>query len=360
MPFQPDWVSPPGDTLADALEEQGLTQTDLAERTGYSRKHINDLMRGRAQISFDTASKLALVLHGASADFWIARESQYRASILRRERLDELEGSTAWLSTLPLADMLKLKWVRRFSHMGEQVEECLRYFAVASTDAWEKVWDAPLAAFRASAKVEMKFGSVAAWLRHGEREAAGQRCEPFDKHQFITSLPKLRSLTRERNPVVFVAELQRSCNQVGVAVVFAPTPTGCPASGAVKWLSPDKALLMLSLRYKSNDHLWFSFFHECGHLARHGKKLLFLENTDTISEEHEKEADAFARDLLIPPAEAAELRSLKSKAAVESFASRIGVAPGIVVGRMQREKLLPWTHYNDLKVRYKWTETDSP
>lgn len=28
---------------------------------------------------------------------------------------------------------------------------------------------------------------------------------------------------------------------------------------------------------------------------------------------------------------------------------------GIVVGRMQKEEILPWTHLNGLKIRYKWT-----
>jgi HTH-type transcriptional regulator / antitoxin HigA len=34
---------------------------------------------------------------------------------------------------------------------------------------------------------------------------------------------------------------------------------------------------MLSFRYKTNDHFWFSLFHELAHLLLHGKKSLFLE-----------------------------------------------------------------------------------
>ncbi len=39
--FEPDWVSPPGDTIADALEELGMSQAELAQRTGFTRKHVN-------------------------------------------------------------------------------------------------------------------------------------------------------------------------------------------------------------------------------------------------------------------------------------------------------------------------------
>lgn len=72
---------------------------------------------------------------------------------------------------------------------------------------------------------------------------------------------------------------------------------------------------------------------------------------------HEEEANAFARDLLIPKPLAERLPNVaRTGAAIEQFAANIGVAPGIVVGRMQREGLLPFSHLNGLKVRYAWQE----
>ena len=32
-----------------------------------------------------------------------------------------------------------------------------------------------------------------------------------------------------------------------------------------------------------------------------------------------------------------------------------GIAPGIVVGRLQHEGQLPWNHLNHLKLRLEWT-----
>ena len=129
---------------------------------------------------------------------------------------------------------------------------------------------------------------------------------------------------------------------------------GCPVSGATRWLSPDKALLMLSLRHATNDHLWFAFFHEAGHLLLHGKKMVFLESKG-LDDVHEQQADKFACDLLIPPDYAKQLVFLeKNYAAVKQFAAEVGVAPAIVVGRMQKEGYLPWKLLNKCKVRYKW------
>jgi Zn-dependent peptidase ImmA (M78 family) len=117
---------------------------------------------------------------------------------------------------------------------------------------------------------------------------------------------------------------------------------------------------MLSLRHKSNDHLWFSFFHEAGHLLHHGKKLLFLELVGMLSDDHEKEADRFASDWLIPPDAAKELHELaRTEESVVRFASKIGIAPGIVVGRMQKDGHIPWTYFNALKTRYRWRHEDT-
>jgi len=48
----------------------------------------------------------------------------------------------------------------------------------------------------------------------------------------------------------------------------------------------------------------------------------------------------------------------KTNYGIQAFAKRIGIAPGIVVGRMQKDGLLPWTHLNGLKIRYRWAHED--
>ncbi|MGB3516581.1 MAG: helix-turn-helix transcriptional regulator [Elainellaceae cyanobacterium] len=49
-PFTPDWVSPPSDTIADLLEERDWTQAQLADRLGYTKKHVSHLINGKAPI----------------------------------------------------------------------------------------------------------------------------------------------------------------------------------------------------------------------------------------------------------------------------------------------------------------------
>jgi Zn-dependent peptidase ImmA (M78 family) len=145
----------------------------------------------------------------------------------------------------------------------------------------------------------------------------------------------------------------------GVAVVFVQAPPKCRVSGATKWLTSDRALIALSLRHKSNDHLWFTLFHEAGHIIKHGKKATFVDGLDGVDEVHEAEADRFASDQLIPPAAAQKLQGLRSEQEVKAAAKALGIAPGIVVGRMQHEGWLPHTHLKGLKVSYRWPEEES-
>ena len=53
LPFSPDWVSPPGDTIADILEEKDWTQIEFAERLDNSPKFVSQLINGKVAISKD-------------------------------------------------------------------------------------------------------------------------------------------------------------------------------------------------------------------------------------------------------------------------------------------------------------------
>lgn len=355
--FAPDWVAVPGESISDLLEERGWTQADLATRTGFTRKHINLLLNGKAPITEETALRLERVL-GSTARFWLNLEAQYREHLARQEAVKSLAAHTDWLKELPLADMVKFGWVRKVKDKPRQVFECLRYFGVANVAAWRAQYERPVAAYRASEKLIRTPAAVSSWLRRGERAAEDMRLGDFDREAFESALQSIRALTAESDPKVFIPKLTDLCARVGVAVVIAPAPKGCPVSGATKWLTSDKALIMLSLRGKTDDKLWFSFFHEAGHLLKHGKRMTFLDilGEDGLNPQEEREADAFARDMLIPPANYAELlaQHMLNDRAIRNFAKQINVAPGIVLGRLQYDGHIGWQQFNYLKISYRW------
>ena len=83
-PFTPDWVSPPGDTILDLIDERGWTQAALATRVGFSHKHVNRLVKGKVPLTEETALRLAPTL-GTSTGFWLTREARYRERLVRLE-----------------------------------------------------------------------------------------------------------------------------------------------------------------------------------------------------------------------------------------------------------------------------------
>lgn len=237
----------------------------------------------------------------------------------------------------------------------QQLQEVLNYFGVASPERWREMWLGAQVAYRTSRAFESDPGAVSAWLRKGELVAREISCKPYDEQKFKAALLTIRELTVQP-PEMFQQEVVRLCADAGVAVAFVPELPKMRASGATWWLTSTKAVVLLSLRYKSDDHLWFSFFHEAGHILLHGKKDVFIEDDGTNEKEHE--ANRFASDFLIPSHrfKAFLASSRLSKDAISRFAAELGVAPGIVVGRLQHDGKLPPSHCNDLKARLRWAQ----
>lgn len=360
--YVPDYAVPPGEVLEYELELRHMPKSELAHRTGLTEKHINTIVKskGKSCITPETAIKLERAL-GMPADYWLKLETNYQEACTRLAEEKALEASLNWLNRIPVAAMAKLGWLAKHRDKKAQLVEVLRFFGIASVNQWEQMWPRLAVADRQHTKQGVCQFAVSAWLRQGELEAKRIDCAPYDKAAFRAALDEVRALTAEPNPDQFVPALQARCAAAGVAVVFTPALPKMGINGATRWLHAEKAIIQLSLHYKSNDHLWFAFFHEAGHILLHGKKALFLEVANGTSfigmdADKEAEANAFAEQELIPRSafKAFTRRAAFSEATIRDFAQARGVAPGIVVGQLQHKGLLPPSHCNDLKVRYQW------
>lgn len=352
--FDPDYAVAPGETLRSTLIDSEMTQSDLAARCGLSVKHVNQIVHGVAPITHETALAFEKVI-GVPARVWNRLEGNYRDRLARVEDRRALTSDSAWLDSLPVKELVKRGVLTKTADKGELLDQVCRFFGVANRQSWERVWRTPLASFRKSPTFESDAGAVATWLRIGELEAAEVELADFDPRRFREALDRIRSLTRE-DPERFQSEMVRLCAESGVALVFVPEIKGTRASGAARWLTPTKAVIQLSLRHKSDDHLWFSFFHEAGHLLLHSKKGTFVTGAELEDKTTEDEANAFAASFLIPRRYEGDLPLLQSLDEVSAFAERIGIAPGIVVGRLQNDGILGWNQGNGLKKRFRLVE----
>jgi HTH-type transcriptional regulator/antitoxin HigA len=353
--YQPDYAVTPGEVLGAELELRGMSQQELARRTGLTPKHIISILQAKSALTPETAIKFERAL-GMPADYWLNLESHYQEVLARLNEEAQLDRDLDWLKHIPVAQMAKFGWISKFSDTKAQLVEVLRFFGIASVSQWDDMWPNLQVAYRQHNHHEIFPEAVSAWLRQGEVQAAQIACDPYDKAAFRSALDKVRRLT-DQAPEVFAPQMQALCASAGVAVVFVPCLPKTGVSGATRWLNPNKALIQLSLRYKTNDHLWFTFFHEAGHILLHGKKELFLEGANGLDEIKEDEANKFAQEELIPKSAFAQLvlQQPFSKAVLVAFARQIGIAPGIVVGQLQHKKLLPVSYCNDLKRKFCWS-----
>jgi Zn-dependent peptidase ImmA (M78 family)/plasmid maintenance system antidote protein VapI len=351
--FKPDYAVPPGVTLKEVLDDQNMSQSDLAIRCGLTDKTISQIINVGAPITVDTAEKFELVL-GIPASFWNRRELAYREAITKAEEAAKLEADFAWLKEVPVKELIDRGYIEPTNDKAQLVRRTLQFFAVSSVAAWRQLVNSPAMRFRGGAVHNRKPGYVAAWRRMGIIQARDIETQPFDAQEFRKVLKAIRRLTTESSDV-WQAEVVRLCAAAGVAVVFTKEIPGASVSGATRWLSKDKALIQLSLKYKSDDQLWFTFFHEAGHLLLHSKKQVFIDYAYNEDDEEEREANQFARDSLIPPSHVDRLPHIaRSREQVVEFAKFLGVSPGVVVGRLQHDGLLYPSAFNDLKRKFVW------
>lgn len=366
--FSPDWASPPGESILDILEERGWSQSELAQRLGYTEKHVSLLVNGKVALSMDAALRLERVL-GSTADFWLALETNYQKHNARLESIKLHANWAPWLDELPLRDLMSSGAIPKqridAKHRTGLVDACLRFFGVASPEEWRAHYGGMQMSFRRSRAEQSDIGAISSWLRLGEREVEKLDVPKYDRDRFEKALHVIRSLTCD-TPEVFDPQMRRLLHEAGVLFVLVPSIPRAHVSGVARWMSGTRPLIQLSLYGKTNDKFWFTFFHEAAHILLHAtnkdeKKSVFLDDPNAIhsNNQQEREANEWAANYLIPNSGARLLAGLKTKAGVVTFAQQIGVHPGIVVGRLQHDGLIQPSWMNGLKQIFLFRETSS-
>lgn len=348
-----DWANPPGATISRLLEKRGVALQEFGDGIGISGVDVNRLLEGQLAIDSLIAQELSSSL-GGSVGFWLKRESDYREAV---EKSKEMEPQN-WARQFPTREMKSWGWINK---SDGDLASLLAFFDVESPRAWYEKYQNQLGDF-AFRKVEgaSRAGHITAWLRRAELMAAPLQCKKWDADKFRAALQLCKPLSYERDPAVFIPSLQRICSSAGVAVVVVRSPTGTGVSGATRFITPSKAVLCLSLRHLADDHLWFTFFHEAGHLLLHKKSATFLETDSAHADQQEREADQFARDVLVPRHYRARLIAAKnSRYEIARLAKQLDVSPGILVGQLQKDGLIPYNRMNYMKRKYQWPSLET-
>jgi Zn-dependent peptidase ImmA (M78 family) len=301
------------------------------------------------------------------AHFWLNLQRKFDEAEARSHVWAESLGWHEWVKNFPLREMRE----RRFSvpEGKSDADALLNFFGVSSPESWDAVWKASAVAYRQTRAFKAREESIAAWVREAELVARDVELGDFDEQLLVTSLEKLRNLSRERVDEV-MGPVQEICAAAGVAVVWVPELRNTGISGCAKWLTDKKALVALTLRYKTDDQLWFTLFHEIGHILLHRNRRSFVVDNaaedlsdpivDPEMRQYEAEANQFSADSLIPPGILGEFVRKKTftSDSIHDFAQSVGVGPGVVVGRLQHDGVLQRHQGNRLKQKLDWGFVD--
>lgn len=363
--FQPDWLIHPGEHLAEYIESWGMSQAELAERTGLHRKTINAIINGAMSITPDTAMLLEPVF-GRPMSFWVNLDAQYQSRLAQMRRDAQIQAHDAWLERFPIKEMQKRDLLPRTKDRIELGVALMRFFALGDVAQWQVLWRQSNAwvAYRQQRTETKTAELVSVWLREGQRLVEQREYVPFDAAKLREALPRMRQLTRADRDSVWPL-LQTMCDNVGVLLVRVK-PYQNLGVYAATYRYRGRTVIQLSGLRSSVDQFWFSFFHEVGHLLLHGVKEVFLDDDNPMNDavEHddtqEAEANAFAARTLIPDGAyrkfVREVPAPYATHAIERFADQQGIHPGIVVGRLQHDGKVRYSAHHGLKENYEWED----
>lgn len=344
----PRWASAPGETIAAVMTERGIELNQILDDLHVSDTDFGNLIRGQMRISPTLADCLSTTF-GGSTEFWLIRDAQYR------EDLDRVHADE-WAQQFPVKQMSDFGWIKKPKDWHEQIESCLDFFQVETPLQWESTYKKQFqhAHYRRSPTFDINSASTTAWFRACEQQAELLGPLPaYDATHFEDSLKDIKRLTRQKDPRKFIPELVGACAATGVAVVIVRAPEGCPASGAARQYG-NNPLIQLTARHLTDDHFWFSFFHEAAHVIKDPLDQTYLDLTDPeTGNSQEIAADEFAQQILIPKPLPPLSNKINAREAIH-LAHKNEVSPGVIVGHLQHLGAIPFQRLNKLKRRYIW------
>lgn len=345
-----EYVIAPGETILELLEVHGMTQLDLANKTGINKKTINEIIKGKAPITTTTALKLEYVFD-IPASFWNNLESEYRENIERKKDYESLVDDEVYLENIPYAEMARRNWVEPTRDVKEKVMNLRKFFSVASLS-----FDTELKnrlAFRKSNNDNFSFESLLCWIRYGEIQSSKDVYPKYNEEKLSNSVKEIRNLVSK--PFLSVLdEIKSVLTDCGISLVYEPHLPNTYVNGVAYKMTSDKAIIMISDRGKKDDILWFTLFHEIGHLLKHSKKEIFIDQDKDEKNDIELEADEYSRNVLINDKifnDFVKSKSYLYERGIKAFAKENNVSTGIVVGRLQKEGHIGWDKYNNLITR---------
>ncbi|MCQ2372914.1 MAG: HigA family addiction module antitoxin [Phascolarctobacterium sp.] len=348
----------PGYYVAEIIDDMQMSQAEFAKRLGTTAKTISQLVNGNCAISKDLAQKLASML-GISVEAWLNLQKEYDLKVMEIKEKERIDSQICIAKLINYSFFVNVANLPKTKKWEEKVINLCKYLKVADLNLL-KSRDF-LVNFRSgiSDTTEKNIINAQAWLQTAINLADNLRGNKYDAEKLKSYLPEIRSMTLEK-PEMFMPRLHEIFEECGVTFVLLPYLKNSGINGAVRWFNDEEVLLAMNNRNTYADVFWFSLFHEIKHVFQKKHSMVFLSadkcfDLIELNQMLEYDADAFASNCLIPPKEYKEFLKNQNitRSSIKEFAQRIGIHPGIVVGRLQHDGNLGPDCYHDLRPHYK-------
>lgn len=346
----------PGFYVAELIEDMGISQVEFATRLGTTPKTLSTLINGQINLSNDIAKKLSAML-GTGVDVWLNLQKEFDEKIIEIQTAKEMDEQVDIAKQIDYSFFEKNVGLPASKNIYEKIENLCIYFKVSNLNILAQPdflvnFRSGVSDFQTKNVINSR-----AWIQTAINCSQSISTKSFSAEKLKGYLPELRSMTVQ-SPDAFLPRMREIFADCGVAFVLLPHLKNSGVNGAVKWISNDRVVLAINNRRLYADIFWFSLFHEIKHVLQQKVKTVFISFSESEMKELdsalEDGADKFASDYLIPPAEIKKLNPTKYTSDVDivEFANSIGIHPGIVVGRLQHDKIISQTRCVNLKEKY--------
>ena len=349
-----NFIIHPGETIKEFLEERNMNQEELAIRTGFTPKHVSEVVNGKKDISAAFAKSLEYVF-GAPMSFWINLQGIYDREILEYKEQQEIDETEIQI-VKKLKEVIKyaeeLNLIEKIKNTAAQIMELRNMCSVKNLNYIQLLY-ANKVAFRKSQVVDTDIFVLYVWLRICELYSQTKTAEIFyDKELLISNISEIKKcMLLEKDEAMI--RLQSIFSKCGIIFQVVKNVKGAPVQGFIKKYN-DRIILTMTTRRKFADEFWFTLFHEIGHLLNGDvSDIQFIDYQETKSQ-METLADDFASKTLINDEEYQKFISNDiDETKIKRFAKSQNVAPFIIVGRLQKDKN-DYRMFHNLKVKYNW------
>lgn len=341
----------PTEAIQFRMDQLQLNRAELSQKIGFPRSRVSDVLNGKRSLSLDMIRALKEKLN-IPAEVLLGRKAA---------TVPDGHPNVEWAS-FPLREMSNYGWIESLKSYRDSAETCVRDLMLKANVTEPKFAGV---AFRGTAAKKPDPYAVNAWLMFARYQAITNRTETGFKanligHSFRREVAKL-SLYSDGPKRAF-----EHLRGFGITPVCVRHLSKTHIDGACFKLPDGRPAIALTLRHNRLDNFWFTLLHECAHVERHLNELDFiLDETERQTgafgnePEMEDEANACARDALIPSCvfdELTESQGKMSQLKILKLANEAEVSPAIIAGQW-RAITGRYTHFTKLVGQGKVTDT---